>query len=288
LEEGREYFLEVSSSSGVGAFVILAKPFAPEIVQVTDDYPADKPGDLGVVGSEPIAVEGKVDFVGDSDSFLLDWPATTGSASVIARLAPASGSGLDPFLELTDSTGKVLAKNDNDGSDPSSVLIFEAKPGQKLFLRASGYNRTVGNYVLSLVVLKQPETDDFPGSPEGSPRLVLSPSVVNGGTSVTIFEGKQDGIIEQIGDRDFVEVVSHLDGFLTAKVRAAKSSTFNPYLQAFTKDDSGAIQLVALDDNSAGALYSLIQIPVRAGQVVYLQSSGAAGTKGNYTFCIRS
>ena len=288
LEKGEEYFLKVSSSSGVGAFVILAKPFAPEIVQVTDDYPADKPGDLGVVGSDPIAVEGKVDFVGDSDSFLLDWPASTGSASVIARLAPApnSGSGteLDPFLELTDSTGKVLAKNDNDGSDPSSVLIFEAMPGQRLFLRASGYNRTVGNYVLSIVVLKQPESDDLPGSPEGAPRLVLSPSVVNGSTPVTIFEGKQDGVIEQVGDRDFVEVVAPSDGFLTAKVRAAKNSTFNPYLQAFIKDESGAIQLVALDDNSAGVLDSLIQIPVRAGQIVYLQSSGAAGTKGNYTF----
>ena len=284
LVKGREYFLKVSASSGLGNYTLIAKPFLPVAAEVRDDYPLQGPGNLGLPGSGSVAISGTVDFVGDKDSFLLDWPATTGSASIIARLSPVGGSGLDPYLELVDSNGTVIAKNDNDGSDLSSVLIFEARPGEHLSLRTSGYNRTIGNYVLSVVVLKQPDNDDLPGSPEGAPRLNLVSSSTNSAPPVTIHEGKLPGQIDQVGDRDFVEVRVPSDGFLTAKVRAAQNSLVNPYLQVFTADKSGVLKLVAFDDNAAGGLDSLIQIPVSAGQVVYLQSSGAAGTTGAYTF----
>lgn len=281
LVAGEEYFFSVTGSASGGAYVLSAKPFLSGVDVSNDDFTDSKPGVLPTLGSTPITVRGGIDFVGDDDSFVLDWPSNTGFATIIARLSPRDGSGLDPFLELVDSSGQVVAQNDNDGSGVSSVLIFDAHPGQKLFLRASGYNRTLGNFSLSVEALKQPVSDDFPGAPESNaPRISLVPT---NASSATVLEGKATGQIDQIGDRDFTQIVAPMDGFLTAQLLQSKGSFVNPYLRAYTTDENGATKVVAFDDNSGGGLDSRIQIPVTAGQIIYLQSSGAAGTIGSYT-----
>jgi len=285
LVAGREYFLSVSSTSGTGTYTLQAQPFRVGTGIGNDDFPADKPGLLQAPISEGSKVSGSVDFVGDTDTFVLQWPAHVGNATLLARLEAASKSALDPMLEILDEQGRVLFTSDNTGSSLASTAVFDIDPGQKLLLRVSGANKSLGNYSFRIDAIKQPEGDDHTGSPAGS-NMASMPMVDitnQENSSVRIFSGKLAGVINQLGDRDFVKVVAPMEGMLTATVRRDKGTILNPNLKAYIKNPEGdGFMQVAFDDDSLGGLDSKLQIRVTEGQEVFLLTSGTAGTTGSY------
>ncbi len=286
LVAGKEYFLSVSSTAGIGGYQLQALPFKTNSQIANDDFPADKAGAIAAPTSGATSQSGSIDFAGDTDLFTLNWPATVGNATLIARLDPGAKSGVDPYLEVIDASGKVLFSSDNTGASLSSSIVFDIDPGQTLFLRASGANKSLGNYNLSLESITQPASDDHPGSPNAGnlQTISLTDTSSQNNTTVQILSGTISGKIDQLGDRDFVKVVAPIDGYLTVNYVHDKGEFLNPYLRAYLPNTNGpGLVQVAGDDNSYGGIDSKIQLKVKAGQEVYLLATGAGGTTGSYT-----
>ena len=288
LVEGEAYFLSIQRFQGLGAYAFSAKAIVVKVEVIKDDYPATQFGVLENPELGPVTMGGTVDFGGDTDTFVLDWPVNTEPLKILAKLTPKAGSAIDPYLELVDSNGTILFQNDNAGKGLASALLFDVQPGQRLFLRASGFYRTLGDYELSLSVVKPvTNNDDYPGTiplAKSAPELQLVAVKEATGASVTVFAGKVTGVIGQLGDSDIIRVVAPAAGFLGVKLVRSSDSKLNPFLVVYATDaTTGETQVRAADDDSGGGRDSYVQIPVLAHQEVYLQATGSMGTIGAFS-----
>ncbi|MCY2946079.1 MAG: Ig-like domain-containing protein [Planctomycetota bacterium] len=288
LVEGEAYFLSIQRFQGLGAYAFSAKAIVVKVEVIKDDYPATQFGVLENPELGPVTMGGTVDFGGDTDTFVLDWPVNTEPLKILAKLTPKAGSAIDPYLELVDSNGTILFQNDNAGKGLASALLFDVQPGQRLFLRASGFYRTLGDYELSLSVVKPvTNNDDYPGTiplAKSAPELQLVAVKEATGASVTVFAGKVTGVIGQLGDSDIIRVVAPAAGFLGVKLVRSSDSKLNPFLVVYATDaTTGETQVRAADDDSGGGRDSHVQIPVLAHQEVYLQATGSMGTIGAFS-----
>ena len=72
------------------------------------------------------------------------------AASFVIRAKKAAGSMLDTFLELYDEQGRMIASNDDGGTDNNAVIVQALQPGRyRVVVRA--YGNSTGGYVLSVL-----------------------------------------------------------------------------------------------------------------------------------------
>ena len=75
-----------------------------------------------------------------------------GSGSTRVSLNADAGSTVDALITVLDSSGTVIASNDNrDSSTTNSALTFAVTAGETYFIEAQGVGSTVGAYRLTLV-----------------------------------------------------------------------------------------------------------------------------------------
>lgn len=94
---------------------------------------------------------GSIGAVGDNDWIAIT--LTAGSNTQIS-LTSTGATGLDTYLELYDSSGTLVAFNDDGGGGLNSMLSFAATTGGTYYINARSYNNaTAGTYQISTAEL---------------------------------------------------------------------------------------------------------------------------------------
>jgi hypothetical protein len=99
--------------------------------------------------------------VGDHDWYRIS--LTAGQQITISLSGTATGGVPDPYVDIRNSAGTVLAWNDDSGSSLNSKLVFTATTSGTYYIDAGGYDSTsadwnpnaatpnnLGNYILSV------------------------------------------------------------------------------------------------------------------------------------------
>src|SRR4051812_40488389 len=209
-----------------------------------DDF-RDSLADTGAFGQVPINgfSIGNLEAIGDRDWFGVSLAA--GTTYVINLQGSQAGGGTleDPYLRLHDSTGAVLAQNDDvvSGTNRDSQVTFTASASGTYYLDAGSFNDGyTGTYKLG--VTSTGSTDDFRDSPVDSGMFGQVP-----------LNGSNFGNLEVAGDRDWFAVnlsagttyVINLQG-----LQAGVGTLEDPYLRLH--DSTGAL-LLQNDDVVPGA-----------------------------------
>lgn len=110
-----------------------------------DDYSGSSSttGRVNVGGS----TAGRIETAGDHDWFAVTLNAGT---SYTIRQDAASGSTLDSYLELRNSSGTSVASNDDGGGNNNSLINYTPTTSGTYYLDARGYGSTIGNYSVSV------------------------------------------------------------------------------------------------------------------------------------------
>ena len=67
---------------------------------------------------------------------------------------------LDPYLLLTDATGKMLAEDDDSGGGLNARITFRAEQAGPYRIQATTFNAGVGPFTLTVRELANPPKDD--------------------------------------------------------------------------------------------------------------------------------
>ncbi len=93
------------------------------------------------------SITGSIEQVGDNDWFAIDLNAGQNYTFNLDTLA--TNGLIDPILNLYDSNGTLLARNDDSNGSLASEINFTANSNGTFYLGASGYGFSTGNYQLS-------------------------------------------------------------------------------------------------------------------------------------------
>lgn len=188
------------------------------------------------------------------------------------RQDAAAGSTLDSFLRIYDSSQAQIASNDNGGGGANSLVQFAVTVGQTYFVRASASALAAAsdqNGAYQLTVTNIP--DDFGNTFAEATTIVLSPSG----------SGTQLGSIEIGKDVDMFTVTVPIDGIMIIHQDKAGSS-LDSYLEIYDSSH----QQIAYNDDGGGNLNSLVELPVSAGEVLFIRARGFATSTGAYQLSI--
>ncbi len=145
---------------------------------------------------------GRVERAGDVDMFKI--VATVSGKMAITQSASA-GSRLDSYLYIYDATGKLLARNDDDGATLNSRVEISAVAGTTYYVKAAAYQRSTGAYTVAFETVADVTTPDSPTTPDTSNTPPTSTSPVSGAFQIDVtmtgFSAAQQQIIQQAVDR---------------------------------------------------------------------------------------
>ena len=186
----------------------------------------------------------------------------------------ASGSGLNPFVELRNAADGVL-EGDNDDGPGSDAFIsqFVIDASGTYFARVRGGN-TTGSYDLRVDVARgidlESDANNANGTREGASRVTKRPE---GGQAVAHFVGSvmadTDIDVWRLGGLNESNTVA-------LAVRLPEGSTLEVKLQLVTDDGT----VVADDEATPGALQATI--PTGGPHYVQVEARSGAGLRGLY------
>lgn len=99
---------------------------------------------------------GTIEEGGDADVFQV--VATVTGEMTVAQSA-ASGSRLDAYLYVYDSTGQLLAQNDDSGMARDSQVEVSVTAGETYYVKAAGYRQSVGAYTVTITTAEETAAD---------------------------------------------------------------------------------------------------------------------------------
>ena len=149
-------FGHTMSCSCAGCAAVAAEGF--EKIQANDEGShessangVDIPGDLSTGAT--IAVGGSVtdelEVVGDTDWFRIDLAA--GDSIAISLFGSGASPVSDTYLRIYDSSGNLVAENDDGGEGLNSFLRFISENGGTYYIEADSYaNNKLGEYTLQV------------------------------------------------------------------------------------------------------------------------------------------
>src|SRR5882757_1185081 len=119
-----------------------------------DDF-RDSLADTGAFGQVPINgfSFGNLEVIGDRDWFSVNLSAGTTYVINLQGLQAGVGTLEDPYLRLHDSTGVVLAQNDDvvSGTDRDSQVTLAVTTGGTYYIDAGSFNDSYsGTYKVSI------------------------------------------------------------------------------------------------------------------------------------------
>lgn len=251
---GTYYLAALAAYSNMtGAYVLRAS--AGESL---DDYAADAAtaGRLTVGGTSA----GQIERVGDNDWFAI---SLTAGQRYTFNLDPATSGGLsDPYLNLYNGSGTLLASND-DANGRASQITYAAAASGIYFLGARAYSSETGAYVLRASAAGT--SDDYAANTGTAGHLVVG--------------GSASGRIETSDDNDWFAITLSAGQQYRFNLNAAASSGLgDPYLALYGA--SGA--LLASNDDANGTAASEITFTATTGGTYYLGARGYGSSTGNY------
>ena len=172
-ESGYYYVTAYSADGGTGSYTIRAiqSTTTSDIAGSTATTSTLAPGGSA---SSTIATSG------DQDWFRIS--LTAGQTYTFTQNA-ASGSDLDCYLRLLNSSGTQLTYSDDDGPGNNSLITFTATSSGTYYLSAQGYDTSTGGYTISVssgsaaratsasVGLSEASSADLLSGGSGSPAL---------------------------------------------------------------------------------------------------------------------
>lgn len=93
-------------------------------------------------------IEGSIETASDHDWFRIDLVA--GQSITISLNGTGASPLSDPYLRMIDSTGTLLAENDDGGPGLNSLLSFTATTTGAYYIDASAWSTELGDYTLSV------------------------------------------------------------------------------------------------------------------------------------------
>ncbi|MBK6998774.1 MAG: pre-peptidase C-terminal domain-containing protein [Rhodoferax sp.] len=224
---GTYYLSARGSNAETGTYTLAA-------TKIVDDYgnTASTSGTLAIDAS----VVGSVEVVGDQDWFKVELNA--GEYYEFSLTQTPDGLA-DPYLELHDSNGTLVAENDNGSNSPNSRIVYSPSLSETYYLSARGHDAQTGTYTLAATKM----VDDYGNTASTSAALAMGGSVV--------------GNIEVAGDQDWFKLeldAGEIYGFSLTKTPNGLNGLVDPYLVLY--DASGT--LVAENDNKSASTDSQI------------------------------
>ena len=219
---------------------------------MVDDYGSD----FVTAGSVSVgrSVSGTLETAGD-----YDWFKVQLMAGVTYTFSLQGLTLFDPYLQVGDNRGNLLASDDDSGGYLDSLLTFTAPTSATYILAASGASDTeTGTYTLAV------SSDDRPAS------TATTGSVAVGGST--------SGIIESAADADWFRVSLTAGVQYTINLRGAPSSggtLTDPYFNGIYNASGQLIAGTTNDDYGTGVESRVGFTPTASG--TYYLSAGAYG-----------
>ncbi|MEZ5695876.1 MAG: M10 family metallopeptidase C-terminal domain-containing protein [Sphingomonadaceae bacterium] len=204
-----------------------------------------------------------IDTAGDSDWFRIT--LTAGETYTFTTFLP--GGGLpDSILTLRDSTGAIIASNDDANTAAGlyySEITFTATTSGTYYLDVTGYQTSTGEYYISS---SRPVNDAVGGTAATAGSLAI------GGAAAT-------GAIDQNGDRDWYAVTLEA-GQIYEFTTFATGSASDADTTLTIRDASGNV--LAWNDDSSGT-YSRVRFQATSSATYYIDVGGwADSSSGAY------
>ncbi len=134
-------------------------------------------------------IVGLIGHIGDQDLFV--YTATTDGQLQIDM--KAADSPLDAYLYVYDSSGRLIARNDDSAKGTfDSQIIIEVVAGEQYFIQADAWHKSIGAYELTLTG-PVPESETTESVAPDEPDITLEP---DGSTDIIDTELSGDGQVE--------------------------------------------------------------------------------------------
>ena len=219
--------------------------------------------ELGVAAEDQCVTSGAIGAAGEARVYRFTARAR---GTITIRVATIDGT-FDPFLQIYNSLGGLIRRNDNCRFDTrDSSARFYTAMDRTYYVRVSGAKRSAGGYSLSIVS----DPIDEAGGTFATARLL--PLAARAGAGLVI------GIINYPGDVDMRTFVAPKTGTMTIEQwRAGGRQALVSDLAAYDADGN----LLGRAGNPAGPK-ATVSFAVTQGQRYYVKSSGLDGTMGVY------
>lgn len=233
---------------------------------IADDFASNTTttGRITVGGS----VSGNLEYAGDSD-----WFAVTLTAGTSYQIGIAGGTLSDPYLFLRNTSGTIIARDDDSGVGLNSLLTYTPTTSGTFYIEARGASAYgSGTYTASVAIAtnatgnggSSAAADDYAGSTSTTGSLSVGGSV--------------SGNLESGGDSDWFRVT--LTAGTNYRFGVNGTSLSDPYLNIRNSDGS----IVASDDDSGTGLNSLLTYNATTSGTYYVDVRGATSSDiGTYT-----
>jgi hypothetical protein len=205
--------------------------------------------------------KGRIDYPLDVDMFRF---VATVTGKMTVRQQAAKGSKLDSSLTVYNHLQTEIAHNDDEVEDKvfDSKVQFDVTKGQVYYIKAAGFEETVGEYTISIA------TELIPVKPalNAAPLPAIAIKLKRFGSQT------ETGRINASGEARKFRFVALTNGRATVRMTATGASQLDSLLTAWS--DTG--RLLAANDNEAnGILNSRITFPVVAGKTYELRASAS-------------
>jgi hypothetical protein len=219
--------------------------------------------DLGhLTANQPLAVVSVVNQAFDRDVFQFQ---VDGTGSTRVELSRGSGTLiLDPFVTVLDSSGNVIASDDDSGPGTDSRLTFVVEQGATYFVEARGYGTRVGEYHLNLTLI--PEVGDSITTAQDLGTLTDSQPLV------------VEGVIDQAGDLDLYSFQVSNSGSVLVRL-AANFGLLDSFLTVL--DSSGQV-IGTNNDSTTATTDSALSFSAVQGETYFVEARGVRDTFGEF------
>jgi hypothetical protein len=189
------HWISVTNDDLVSNLAEFAVDALPECLE---QEPNDLP-DIAQRITPPVIVNGRIDHPGDRDAFKFE--AAAGQEIVAEVVARRLGSPLDSILKLTDTSGKVLAANDDREDKAEGLETHHADSYLRFRIPANG------TYILQLGDVQREGGVEYAyrlrlSAPRPDFALRVTPASLNlragGSTPATVYAIRRDGFTDAI------------------------------------------------------------------------------------------
>ncbi len=251
------------ADQGAGAYTLRAEASA---------VPADDAGNDAATRARVRAgrpVNGMIEFEGDSDWYRLD--ARAGNTYRITLTSAEGDDGLaDPLLQVFDAEGNQLAYNDDDDGLNSGLDFVPTRNGPVYVVAGAFGDYSSGAYTLNVA----------------ASRLPADPAAAGTNTRARVAIGHPaTGAIDYVGDRDWHRIrLAEGQTYRFSLTSSGDEPLSDPYLRLYNQRG----EELAVDDDGAGELNSLLEFTAPTSGVYFVEASGFAdASTGGYTLTAR-
>ena len=221
-------------------------------------------------------VAGSIDFENDSD-----WYATTLSAGanyIISLIGSSTGAGglADPWLNLYDAQGYLVAYNDDGTTGLDSYMPYTPTSSGTYYIAANSFDSETGSYLLEVQSDTDTDTDTDTDSVGAS---ISTASSVSVGSSVT-------GRINFAQDADWYAITLAEGSQYTISLQGSETSAGTLVDPVLSLLDSSGTFIVSNDDEVPTTFNSLLNYTPSTSDVYYISTHGYADGVGTYSLSV--